>query len=450
MASEKFRKDGNERFMKGKYLEAIKFYTKALESDPGSHLALSNRSLTYSKLNNYDQALQDAERCVEISERWGKGYLRKATALNLLQRHEEAKKAVVSGFGYSLGDNRLATGLVTEWLVASKALTMPKHAQKLKQLGEAIPECSELFCDEYCEILFTIVWLRLSDSDSMSHDQMVACINGVVRIADKVLADFCQPSSTAFQDWAEAATIQCESYPQSEWTNLMQGLQQKTAKFTKWLREEVHPSLRQVLNPVIILVVSAILVRCNILCQAYAGHNAAEYLGYACSSLFDGVLFTDPIYIPFHMAALNLVLSIYRTKGEPLSDEQVELMRGICHKIDSLLQKLPASHKNYDAIKEHYEQAVKVSREICAKVISGFTGSHDPNSALSELEITLLECDSNPDGAEEIALKYLADIAQKTERSESSSISHINFIDAENMLYLTGNLCFNDEFAQGN
>lgn len=446
--SEKFRKDGNESFMKGQYQDAIGFYTKALESDPGSHLALSNRSLCYCKLNDYDQALQDAERCVEINEKWGKGYLRKATALNLLQRHEEAKKAVVSGFGYSLSDNRLAAGLVTEWLSASRALTVPRYAHKLEQLGEAIPECSELFCDEYCEILFTTVWLRLSDSDSMTHDQMVASINGVVSIADKVLADFCQPSSTAFQGWADAATVQFESHPQSEWSGLMQVLQQKTAKMTKWLKNEVHPSLRQVLNPVIILAVSAILVRCNILCQAYAGHNAAEYLGHACSGLFDSGCFTDPVYIAFHLAALNLVLSVYRTKGEPLSDEQVELMRGICHKMDVLLQKLPASHKNYDVIKEHYVQAVKVSREICAKVVSGFTGSHDPKSALSELEIALLECDSNPDGAEETALKYLEDIAQKTKRSESSSISHINFIDAENMLYLTGRLYPNESQAR--
>ena len=442
MDSEELRKDGNKSFLKGDYLETIELYTKALENDPGSRLALSNRSLAYCKLKNYDQALRDAERCVEISEKWGKGYFRKAAALNLLQRHEEAKKAAVCGFGYSLGDKGVADGLVKEWLTASKALTMPKYAHQLEKLGDVIPECSELFCDEYCEIIFTTAWLRLSDSDSMTHVQMVSFIYGAVSIAEKVLADFCQSSSIAFQDWAESVTIQFESYPQSEWGSLVQSLQPKMAAFTKWLREEVHPSLRQVLNAVIILAVSAILVRCNILCQAYAGHNAVEYLGYACSGLFDNGCFTDSIYIPLHIASLNLVLSVYRTKGEPLTDDQVELMRGICHKIDLLLQKLPVSHKNYDVIKEHYGQAVRVAREICAKMISGFTGSHDPKHALSELELALLECDSNPDGAEEIALKYVVDVAKKTEQSESSSINRINFIDAENMLYLTGWLCF--------
>jgi len=89
---------------------------------------------------------------------------------------------------------------------------------------------------------------------------------------------------------------------------------------------------------------------------------------------------------------------------------------------------------------EHYRHTVKLYREICAKVVTGFTGSHDATEALSELELALLHCSDRPEDAVDTALKYLQDIAKKTELSESSDISHINFIDAENMLYITGRI----------
>ena len=164
----------------------------------------------------------------------------------------------------------------------------------------------------------------------------------------------------------------------------------------------------------------------------------AEYLGLACAGLFDSGCFPEPIYVPLNLAVLNIFLSIFRTQAEVINEKDLELIRVVCHKMDDLIHKIPTSHSQFDFLKAHYEQAVKVSREICAKVISGFKGSHDPKSALSELEMALLEIDSKPDKALELGTKYLEDIAQKIQLSESSSVNHINFIDAENMLYLTG------------
>ena len=436
LESEKLRKDGNEKFKIGKFIEAVDFYTKALKLDPKSHLTFSNRSIAYSKMGEFELALKDANCCVEVNAKWGKGYLRKAVALNLLKRHEEAKVVAMEGFGYC--DVQLASELVKEWLTAGKALMAIKHSHLLQQLAEVIPDYAEMFCDEYCRIMFITVLKRLSDSDGMTHDEMIAAISGSVQIANEVLAQFHQPSSMVFQDWVDAVSVEIELYPISDKDHLKLQLEHKTTHLTKWLKDDLHKSLRQVFNPIIMLALSAVLVRCNVLCQAYTAHSMAEYLGLACAGLFDSGCFPEPIYVLLNLAVLNIFLSIFRTQAEVITEKDLELIRVVCHKMDDLIHKIPTSHSQFDFLKAHYEQAVKVSREICAKVISGFKASHDPKSALSELEMALLEIDSKPDKALELGTKYLEDIAQKIQLSESSSVNHINFIDAENMLYLTG------------
>ncbi len=433
---DELKNKGNACFKEGQLDQAVELYSKALELSPTGYVALSNRSLALYKLEKYELALEDADKCTQINAKWAKGHLRRAAALCALGRFKEAKEACVLGF--ALQDPRLCDLFVEEWLKASKALVSSQFDRlKKPPWSDVIPDAAELFCDEYCDILFTVTYLRLSDSDSMSQESMVKCTQGAIEIAEKVLSEFQHPSTPALREWAEVATIQYESYPKSRWGELMKTLQQKTGAAVKWLKEDVHKSLRKVLDPVLLLALSAMLVRGNVLCQAYTGHNATEYLGYASVGFFEQGVFTAPKYTAFHMAILSLILNSYRLRGA-INDEQIQLIREICHKIEDLLHHLPKDDKNYDVIAQHYQHTIKVFREICAKVISGFTGSYDPTEALSDLEVALLECNSNPDKASDTVVKYLTDIASKTEASRTGHISHINFIDAENMLYITG------------
>lgn len=79
---------------------AITKYTAALElcqeGEP-THLLYSNRSAAALKLKNFAQALQDAEKCVELAPKWGKGYVRLATVLKEMDRPEEAMKVIARG-----------------------------------------------------------------------------------------------------------------------------------------------------------------------------------------------------------------------------------------------------------------------------------------------------------------------------------------------------------------
>lgn len=437
MASfDELKSKGNEFFKQGQFELALEFYSKALEISPFSHIALSNRSLTFFKLERYDSALEEADKCIQANKSWAKGYLRKAAALNALGKSKEAKEVCAAGF--MLQEQSLCKLFVEEWLKASRSLVDPKFdALKKPPCFDVLPESADLFCDEYCTLLHKVVYLRLSDSQSMSHDEMVKCVLDAVGIAEDVLAEFHHPSTPSLKEWAEAATIRFESHPKSEWGKLMDDLHKKSSNLMEWLKNDVHKSLRLVLDPIMMLALSALLVRGNVLCQAYTGHHSTEYLGYACVGFFEQGVLTDATYTAFHMAVLSMILNSYRLRGA-LDENEVQLIRGLCHKLENLLHHLPKDHKNYQLLTEHYQHTVKVFREICAKVITGFTGSHDPAEALSDLELALLKCDENPDMAMDVAVKYITDIAGKTESSRTSSVSHINFIDAENMLYITG------------
>jgi tetratricopeptide (TPR) repeat protein len=86
---------GNRAFTQGKFDQAIKFYTEAIEIWPENHLLYSNRSATYIQLKTLDKALEDAEQCIHLAKDFPKGYFRKAQIFLDLNRKEEALSAII-------------------------------------------------------------------------------------------------------------------------------------------------------------------------------------------------------------------------------------------------------------------------------------------------------------------------------------------------------------------
>lgn len=72
---------GNAAFKAGNYPQAIKHYSDALVETPSDHTILSNRAAAHQNLGQFAAALEDANKCIEIKPDWGKGYQRKAMAL---------------------------------------------------------------------------------------------------------------------------------------------------------------------------------------------------------------------------------------------------------------------------------------------------------------------------------------------------------------------------------
>jgi len=97
MSAEDFKAQGNAAAKAGNFEEAVRCYTSAIELDGTNHVYYSNRSNVYSQLHRYEEALADAEQCIQLKPDFGKGYVRKCDALKGMGRLDDAMKAIDDG-----------------------------------------------------------------------------------------------------------------------------------------------------------------------------------------------------------------------------------------------------------------------------------------------------------------------------------------------------------------
>ena len=79
---------GNAAFSAGNFDEAVGLFTGAIGADPANHVLYSNRSAAYASMSQYDKALEDAKKVVELRPDWPKGYSRVGAAAHGLRRWE--------------------------------------------------------------------------------------------------------------------------------------------------------------------------------------------------------------------------------------------------------------------------------------------------------------------------------------------------------------------------
>lgn len=83
----------NELFKNGKYQEAFDQYTKAIEAEPPTKdtaTCYGNRSFAACKLEQFGQALSDANKAIELDPLYIKAYYRRAAAYMALNKHKLA------------------------------------------------------------------------------------------------------------------------------------------------------------------------------------------------------------------------------------------------------------------------------------------------------------------------------------------------------------------------
>ncbi|KAF8944367.1 Hsp90 cochaperone [Haplosporangium gracile] len=111
MSAEEYKAQGNKAFLAKDYPTAIDHFTKAIELDPSNHVLFSNRSACYASQKDYEKALEDGEKTVELKSDWSKGYGRKATALFGLGRYPEANDVYEAGLKIEPTNVQLQKGL---------------------------------------------------------------------------------------------------------------------------------------------------------------------------------------------------------------------------------------------------------------------------------------------------------------------------------------------------
>jgi stress-induced-phosphoprotein 1 len=102
---------GNDAFVKGDFAAAVTAFTEAIEQDPTDAVFYSNRSGAYASLKQFDKALQDANKCVELKPEFIKGYSRQGVAHFGLNQLSEAKAAYETGLKRDAANSTLLEGL---------------------------------------------------------------------------------------------------------------------------------------------------------------------------------------------------------------------------------------------------------------------------------------------------------------------------------------------------
>lgn len=102
---------GNKEFSAQNFEVAAKHFSDAIAEDPTDHVFYSNRSGCYASLKQFDKALEDGAKCVEIKPDWPKGYTRKGLAEYFMSKYDEAEKTYEGGLKLAPQDAALKEGL---------------------------------------------------------------------------------------------------------------------------------------------------------------------------------------------------------------------------------------------------------------------------------------------------------------------------------------------------
>ncbi|XP_017475955.1 PREDICTED: stress-induced-phosphoprotein 1 [Rhagoletis zephyria] len=87
------KEKGNELFKKGDYSGAVKHYSEAIKRNPDDPKLYSNRAACYTKLAAFDLGLKDCETCIQLDDKFIKGYIRKGKILQGMQKSSKASAA---------------------------------------------------------------------------------------------------------------------------------------------------------------------------------------------------------------------------------------------------------------------------------------------------------------------------------------------------------------------
>ncbi|KAG7484769.1 hypothetical protein MATL_G00053470 [Megalops atlanticus] len=149
------KNQGNQALSDGRIEEAVRRYSDALALDPYNHVLYSNRSAAHAKRGDYESALQDARRTIQIKPDWGKGYSRKAAALEFLGRFEEAQLTYQEGLEHEPANQQLREGLQNlEARMEEKKMMNPFAMPNMYEKLESDPRTRGMLSDPgYRELL---------------------------------------------------------------------------------------------------------------------------------------------------------------------------------------------------------------------------------------------------------------------------------------------------------
>lgn len=196
MSWQELKQRGNDHFARKDYEAALTLYDKALEQSPAEHTVYSNRSIAFFKLGKYENALQDAVKCIELEPTFARGYLRKCAVLNVLERYEEAMESAQEGYKLR-GSDTISKTCVDQWLVAIQAMMK----EKVKRFQHMFPQQVLVISDEYLDLFLDILLARVNSSAGVSIEFMAAYLSKTLKELDRVLQLFSHSPNPCGEEW---------------------------------------------------------------------------------------------------------------------------------------------------------------------------------------------------------------------------------------------------------
>lgn len=333
--AEELKKKGNECFRNGQYQKAIEHYTEAVTSNPENALVYSNRSLAYSKLSDYPNALVDASKCVEIRPQWAKGFLRKAVALEGLGHHEEVMVVAAEGFKVS-SDHKIDKELVGCWFRAN---------QELNQLPEGaieLPQGIFILSKEYLTVLAHLM-RSLNGEQPLNHSLMGQCLYSCAEQMEKILREFGEPVNGIIKEWI--GQLSQEIFPYNpipaKKDEILKAMIAKSKEFLHYLEHDINPCLYTIVRPILGLIVLVVLNRTNILSESNTGHHSAELINTALLSLFESPVLACDDYYSMYIGRICAVLDSFIGRGYRLNPNEVSVVKSHCSKLEKAMQDYP-------------------------------------------------------------------------------------------------------------
>ncbi|XP_029427963.1 tetratricopeptide repeat protein 28 isoform X2 [Rhinatrema bivittatum] len=127
-------RQSNQACHDGDFHTAIDLYNEALVVDPQNCILYSNRSAAFTKIQQYDKALDDAIKARLLNPKWPKAYFRQGVALQYLGRHADALAAFASGLAQDPKSLQLLVGMVEAAMKSPMRESLEPTYQQLQKM----------------------------------------------------------------------------------------------------------------------------------------------------------------------------------------------------------------------------------------------------------------------------------------------------------------------------
>ncbi|MES1908603.1 MAG: hypothetical protein MHM6MM_001506 [Cercozoa sp. M6MM] len=111
MSAAEFKAAGVAAFKQKDWEAAVKAFGEAIKLEPTNHAFYSNRCACLTEMGKLDEAIADADKCIELKQDWAKGYSRKGLALFRKGDFGAAADVYEAGLQVAPGDRALTEGL---------------------------------------------------------------------------------------------------------------------------------------------------------------------------------------------------------------------------------------------------------------------------------------------------------------------------------------------------